>query len=334
MTSLPKISIIIPLYNVEEYIIECLQSVARQTYQGEIECIIVDDCGTDMSVSITEQFIADYKGSINFVIVHHAENRGLSAARNTGIECSTGNYIYFLDSDDYISDDCIEVLTEPLKDDNYDMIIGDYKTFPLNRIITIMNDETHQLEDQAQIFREYYIHRSLYVMAWNKLTKRKLFYDYDLSFLEGQLHEDDLWTYKTNACVKTIAIRHEYTYFYRLRENSIAYDRNTKISQRCWSYYQTIKYILENPLQYNLYDYNHCAIHYFNHFLEYIKDDFKTNVSRYYELRRLFKYNPLVAFFSGKCKLSDVKHQFHLIWPAFIGWQYLKLKRFKNRHHD
>ena len=334
MTSLPKISIIIPLYNVEEYIVECLESVVRQTYQGEIECIIVDDCGTDKSLSITEQFISDHEGKIDFKLVHHAKNRGLSAARNTGVEHASGDYIYFLDSDDYISDDCMAVLTEPLKNKEYDMVIGDYKTFPFERIITIMNDALEELDDQVEIFKEYYIRRSLYVMAWNKLTKRDLFEKYDLSFLEGQIHEDDLWTYKTNSCVRTVAIQHDKIYFYRLRENSIAYDRNTKISKRCWSFYKTIKYILENPLQYNSNDYNKCAIHYFNHFLEFVRDDFDTNVSRYYELRNLFSYNPLVAYLRGKCKLSDVKHQFHLVLPAFLGWKYLKLKRYKNKRYD
>ena len=83
----PKISIIIPIYNVEEYIEECLQSVMRQTYKGEIECILVDDCGKDNSIAIAEQLIADYTGSIAFRILHHEHNRGLSAARNKCGQC-------------------------------------------------------------------------------------------------------------------------------------------------------------------------------------------------------------------------------------------------------
>ena len=73
----PKISIIIPIYNVEEYITECLQSVMRQTYKGHIECILVDDCGKDNSISVAEHLIADYKGQIEFRILHHERNRGL-----------------------------------------------------------------------------------------------------------------------------------------------------------------------------------------------------------------------------------------------------------------
>lgn len=97
MIKQPKISIIIPVYNVAEYITECLQSVIRQTYQGEIECIIVEDCGTDNSIAVAERLIAEYRGSIEFRILHHERNRGLSAARNTGTDAATGDYIYYLD---------------------------------------------------------------------------------------------------------------------------------------------------------------------------------------------------------------------------------------------
>lgn len=112
MNTLPKISIIIPIYNVEEYIIECLQSVMRQTYKGEIECILVDDCGKDNSISIAEQLIADYTGPIAFRILHHEHNRGLSAARNTGMDVISGEYILFIDSDDFILPSTLEKLYE------------------------------------------------------------------------------------------------------------------------------------------------------------------------------------------------------------------------------
>lgn len=80
------ISVIVPIYNVENYILECLQSVAAQTKTKNVECILVDDCGTDNSVKVAEQFISAYKGDISFALFHHSENKGLSAARNTGIK--------------------------------------------------------------------------------------------------------------------------------------------------------------------------------------------------------------------------------------------------------
>ena len=141
MIKQPKISIIIPVYNVAEYITECLQSVMRQTYKGEIECILVDDCGTDNSIAVAEKLLADYKGAISFRILRHAHNRGLSAARNTGTDAATSDYIYYLDSDDYISDDCLEVLAEPLKSREYDMVVGDLKMFGEPRPIIFLPQE-------------------------------------------------------------------------------------------------------------------------------------------------------------------------------------------------
>ena len=104
------ISIVIPIYNVEPYILECLQSVDKQTIGDDIECILVDDCGTDNSVLVAEDFIKSYEGRVHFTLIHHQKNGGLSAARNTGIHAAHGEYLYFLDSDDTIKNNCIELL--------------------------------------------------------------------------------------------------------------------------------------------------------------------------------------------------------------------------------
>lgn len=104
------ISVIVPIYNVENYILECLQSVAAQTKTKNVECILVDDCGTDNSVKVAEQFISAYKGDISFALFHHSENKGLSSARNTGIKNARGKYLFFLDSDDMIKPYCLDEL--------------------------------------------------------------------------------------------------------------------------------------------------------------------------------------------------------------------------------
>ena len=103
------ISIVIPVWEVSAYIARCLRSVMGQTY-SRIECIIVDDASQDDSIAQCEQMIAKYRGPIRFSILHHSHNRGLSAARNTGTEAATGEYIYYLDSDDELPPDSIENL--------------------------------------------------------------------------------------------------------------------------------------------------------------------------------------------------------------------------------
>lgn len=119
----PKVSIIVPVYNVSQYITKCLDSIYEQTYQN-IELILVDDCGSDDSMIIVHGYLTSHV-SIEAHIISHQKNRGLSAARNSGIEKASGEYIYFLDSDDYITPDCIEALVKPLYHKKYDVVVGD-----------------------------------------------------------------------------------------------------------------------------------------------------------------------------------------------------------------
>ena len=106
-----KVSIIVPVYNVSQYIVKCLDSIYGQTYNN-IELILVDDCGSDDSMTIVHDYLASHV-SIDAHIISHKKNRGLSAARNSGMEKASGEYVYFLDSDDYITLDCIEALVRP-----------------------------------------------------------------------------------------------------------------------------------------------------------------------------------------------------------------------------
>lgn len=329
MKVLPKISIIIPIYNVEEYITECLQSVMRQTYKGEIECILVDDCGKDNSIAIAEQLIADYTGSIAFRILRHEQNRGLSAARNTGTDTATGDYIYYLDSDDYISDDCIEVLTQPLKEREYDMVLGNLEMFGNPRPIIFLPQEEGAIIGNEKIFSRFYYPRMIYVMAWNKLVKRSLFMQYDLSFLEGQLHEDELWTYKCCNVIQSLYVSKHVTYFYRIRENSITAEYSRQLKKRLDSCYDTIDYVLDHPalVQKDLYD--QCAVYYFGLYLRNAFDEKFDYWHNYNALRKRFDYHPYRLLLKGKIKGVEIKRQLHFFLPPVLGYGYLKLKRLK-----
>ena len=103
------ISIIIPVYNVEGYIGKCLESLSNQTFT-DIEVLFIDDCSTDNSRELITSYINDYKGDILFRLICQPHNQGQSVARNRGIKEAQGEYVYMLDSDDYITDDCIELL--------------------------------------------------------------------------------------------------------------------------------------------------------------------------------------------------------------------------------
>ena len=127
-----KVSIIIPLYNVSLYIERCLNSILKQSYQN-IECIIVDDASPDDSIKKVHDWLRRNDNILYTNIITHSFNKGLSAARNTGIKHSTGDYIYFLDSDDELTENSIEMLVSYLESGDYDIVIGELITVGANR---------------------------------------------------------------------------------------------------------------------------------------------------------------------------------------------------------
>ena len=232
-----KISIIIPVYNVELYIKECLNSVMSQTYQGKMECLIVDDCGTDRSIKLAEQIIESYKGSIEFHILHHKHNRGLSAARNTGMNAATGDYLYFLDSDDSIIPQCLELMAEmqnkyPQADVIQAGALCDYD---------FLNIETKNLPeytDDREWIKKTFLQRFIIPMtSWNKLIKRQFIESHGLTFREGLIHEDELFNFYLAKHVQSIAFVKKNTYCYRtLRTDGIMQQcsNNDGKSDRAW----------------------------------------------------------------------------------------------------
>lgn len=120
----PFVSILIPVYNVSSFIVRCLESVSSQTYDGDLECILIDDCGNDDSIELAETFIKSYQGKICFRIVRHDHNRGLAAARNTAVANAKGDFVFHLDSDDWIESTAIERLVELQEETGADIVSG------------------------------------------------------------------------------------------------------------------------------------------------------------------------------------------------------------------
>lgn len=331
MNGLPRISIVIPVYHVEPYIAECLQSVMRQTYQGEIECIIVDDCGTDKSIEVAEKLIAEYDGPIVFKVLHHEQNRGLSAARNTGINAARGEYVFFLDSDDWIVDDCMNVLTNPLKEEDYDMVLADCELTENPYNIRYLCKETGPIQGNEIIFKEFYVDRTIFIMVWNKLIKTSLFREFDLSFLEGQIHEDDLWTYKTSLCLENLYVQNVKTYYYRIRPGAITsdYHSNTKLRLKSWM--ATVDYVLSHPAKVNKEYYDMSVAYDFEKVVRFIIHDDESHKAEYVALRRRFDYHPFRLFLKGKLKFSQLKDQLHLALPPHLGYAYIGLRKIGRR---
>ena len=145
---------------------------------------------------LAEQLILRYQGNVHFFIIHHDRNRGLSAARNSGTDAATGDYIYYLDSDDYISDDCIATLTAPLAGSQCDIVIGNYeivgKDWGIPRLLV---EEGLYRNDILSM----YCTGKIYMMAWGKLYKKSFLEHNNLYFKEGILHEDDHMSFKVRC---------------------------------------------------------------------------------------------------------------------------------------
>ena len=238
------ISIIIPVYNVSAYIERCLKSVIKQTY-NHFECILVDDASPDDSIAKCEQMIADYDGPIQFRILHHEHNKGLSAARNTGTDAATGDYILYIDSDDVISDDCVEKLMAPiLEDKSIEMVIGEHLRFSDDGF-----DSQKSSWRQKENISSHEAVRNLYFdgkrhfppAAWNKLTSKDFIIKHQIRFKEGQIWEDTLWLFFVMKELSHVYIIPDVTYFYYYRPDSISYGTKKDELARQWcSVFETI----------------------------------------------------------------------------------------------
>ena len=193
------ISIIIPIYNVASYIEACMQSICEQTYR-DFEVILVDDCGQDNSVQLAVETLRG--GGIEAIVLRHEHNRGLSAARNTGMTVAQGKYVLFVDSDDMLVARSLELLHQEAERTGADMTYGSYETF---------GDEARFHQAQG----------SPYVMAWNKLCRRSFLSDNHISFIEGLIHEDCPWSFELECKASKIAMVKEVTYRYLIRKGGL-----------------------------------------------------------------------------------------------------------------
>ena len=225
------ISIIVPVYNVQEYIIECLDSIAAQTYTNGVECILVDDCGNDDSMKTVHDYLNRYKGEIDFRVVRHEHNRGLSAARNTGIMDAKGKYVLFVDSDDRILPDMFEKMINTLEKEDADVVccgmrllrddgvVTPFKAWPEKEEIYIGSDCLQLLLDMKNGCGDFYM---------NKVYRRELFDGIRLP--EGKVFEDIFSMHLVFERSKKTIFLPEGLYEYRLLSNSLSHSTTWKPS--------------------------------------------------------------------------------------------------------
>lgn len=250
------VSVIIPVYNVAEYIERCFLSVLNQTYKN-LEIIFIDDKSPDNSVDVILNLLSkcdDCKDRVK--LIRHDKNKGLSASRNTGIVNSSGAYLYFLDSDDCLSDaHVIQFLVSLVKSDRFiDVVIGNLSVFKdgiPNKIspFKVKEDETY---DTNKEFFSSYIRQDWYTMAVNKLINKDFLLKNNLFFHEDLLHEDFLWSFQLALYANTAILSTRETYNYFMRTNgSITSDIKKKNGEDLVYIYNRVLHLLISDNRYS-----------------------------------------------------------------------------------
>jgi glycosyltransferase involved in cell wall biosynthesis len=227
------VSIVCPLYNKEPYFERCFNSIIKQTYTN-IECIIIEDCSTDNSLELANRLIKSYNGNVKFILIKHEQNGGLSAARNTGINNSNGEYIYFLDSDDEITDNCINSLvTLSRKYPEVDIVQGNIYQYPRveNDDYELKGKLPEFVSGNLEIKKHYYM--CLPPNAVNKLIRKK-FITQNLYFKNGLIHEDFHWRFFMIKKLESFAFTDEYCYIRYIVSDSIMTNPNILPSILCY----------------------------------------------------------------------------------------------------
>lgn len=205
-----KVSIIVPVYNVYEYLRKCLDSLVNQTYQN-IEIIVVNDGTKDNSQDIIDEYKKKYSKIIKSYI---KENGGLASARNFGVDKATGKYIMFVDSDDYIDTRMVEKLVKTANEKNSDIVVSNFYRVEDNNAI---ENKTFNIISDS-IYKNYILNCS--GACW-QLIKRELFIKYNLRFLEKHFYEDIAVIPALGMYAKKIDYIDDYLYYYVIRSGSI-----------------------------------------------------------------------------------------------------------------
>ena len=218
-----KITVIVPVYNVENYLNKCLDSIIKQTYKN-LEIIVVNDGSTDNSGTICQE----YAQKDDRIVYIEKENGGLSDARNAGLDRMTGSYVTFVDSDDWVELDYIEVLYNKLIEYQADIAVGNYYSFNESEgmfYFHILGDSYYEkVYDNVSIFENLYDSQEMksfaLISAWGKLYKAGLFEQ--LRFDIGKLGEDGYLNQKIYLLAEKIVYIHKGIYSYRIRNNSLS----------------------------------------------------------------------------------------------------------------
>ncbi len=312
-----KISVIVPVYNVEQYLRRCLDSLVNQTL-NDIEIIVVNDGSPDDSQAIIDEYACKYENIRAFKKV----NGGLSDARNFGLEYVTGEYVAFVDSDDYVQKDMYEKMYSKAKENDFDIVVCD-----LNYVYPgkLMEVNSHIKNDTTDIKKSMI---NIYPAAWNKLYKRNLF-DHDVRFKKGVWFEDVEFLYRLLPYVKSIGVVKEPFYQYVQREGSITSTVNKKIYDYISNWNGIIDYYKEHDLfdEYKE-ELEYCYVRYI--YATFVKQASRYDYSDYLDavdiaIENVNKQFP--DYRKNKLFKGNIKGIYLLLFNKTLAKMYYKLKK-------
>lgn len=304
-----KISIIVPIYNIELYLEKCIESILNQSFK-EFELILVDDGSTDRCAEISNM----YATKDSRIRVIHKKNGGLSSARNAGIEIAKYKYIAFVDGDDFIHKDMYKILYEEIIKNNSEIAICNFKkVYNKNSISNSMeNKRSVNLSNIDALNMLYSEKGAEFTVAWNKLYNKELFDD--IRFEYGKIHEDEFIAHKILYKAQKITYIEQELYYYVQREDSIVNSKfNIKKLDAVYAFNERklfFKQIKNSELQYKA-EYNY--VKYFFESYYKAKKEIKSIDEELHKLKSDFK-----ASIYTLLKNPNYSYKEKLAWIIFI----------------
>lgn len=307
------ISVIIPVYKVEKYLDKCVESVINQTYP-ELEIILVDDGSPDSCPSICDNWARRDER----IKVIHKENGGLSSARNAGLDIADGEYVFFLDSDDYISEDCLELLFRAVLSDKSDVAVCDVvrvgEAGEQLKPSVVSEDKCVSREDIFSCVgkRGFW----LYVISCGKLFKSELFEN--LRFPEGKLNEDEFTYFRVFDKCRSVSLCKDAVYSYVQREGSIMSAYQAKRLDAVEAFSLQAEFFSQNEASsavsaVRLYSYDTMINIFLNTKLSPLNRRFKQAMGFYRSICRLDKNFGKPAFVRSLVRLALAAYPFNIV---------------------
>lgn len=299
---IPKISIIVPVYNVEDYIEKCIKSILNQVFT-EFELILVDDGSTDNSGNICDK----YAEKDNRIIVIHKENGGISSARNIGLNIAKGEYIAFVDSDDYINKNMYHTLYNLIIKTQSDIAMCNYKTISKDEEVNLNEDQIINSHDIKCINNIQYLNnlygkdKVKYIVMWNKLYKNEIFRK--LRFKDSRIEEDEFIIHHVLYLSDKIVYIDKNYYYYMQRNNSIVGSKyNLKRLDKIYALEDRIEFFKEKKLVdlYNKAVKDYIDVFFWNYYemkkeINGYKKEIKNIMKSYNKVLKDMLFNPFIS---------------------------------------